>query len=113
MAGPHPARVAYASYLTFSAPDGNGWVVQEVKEPFPRTLTPRQPPKGLRRAMTSVDGIGQHGTARCAEAIVGLMAVTPLLLPPGPDPLPSWPWPPQQQQPPEDRLLLAPTHLRT
>jgi hypothetical protein len=35
VAGPHPARVAYASYLTFSDPDGNGWVVQEVKEPFP------------------------------------------------------------------------------
>ncbi|WP_326827212.1 MULTISPECIES: VOC family protein [unclassified Streptomyces] len=30
LAGPHPDRASYGSYLTFSDPDGNGWVLQEV-----------------------------------------------------------------------------------
>jgi len=29
--GPDPARSNYNSFLTFSDPDGNGWLVQEVK----------------------------------------------------------------------------------
>ena len=29
--GPHPERQDYGSFLTFSDPDGNGWLVQEVK----------------------------------------------------------------------------------
>ncbi|MGH8824484.1 MAG: VOC family protein [Jiangellaceae bacterium] len=28
--GPHPDRADYGSYLAFSDPDGNSWVVQEV-----------------------------------------------------------------------------------
>lgn len=28
--GPHPERADYGSYLAFSDPDGNSWVVQEV-----------------------------------------------------------------------------------
>ena len=28
--GPNPQRKSYASYVSFSDPDGNGWVVQEV-----------------------------------------------------------------------------------
>ncbi|MET8330784.1 VOC family protein [Streptomyces sp. NPDC005181] len=32
LAGPHPDRASYGSYLTFSDPDGNGWILQEVKE---------------------------------------------------------------------------------
>ena len=28
--GPNPQRKSYASYFSFSDPDGNGWVVQEV-----------------------------------------------------------------------------------
>jgi len=28
--GPHPERADYGSYLAFSDPDGNTWVVQEV-----------------------------------------------------------------------------------
>ncbi|MGP3918474.1 hypothetical protein OHA25_15835 [Nonomuraea sp. NBC_00507] len=34
-AGPHPARADYGSYATFSDPDGNGWVLQEVKKRAP------------------------------------------------------------------------------
>jgi predicted enzyme related to lactoylglutathione lyase len=29
--GPDPARGDYGSFLSFSDPDGNGWVVQEVR----------------------------------------------------------------------------------
>jgi hypothetical protein len=28
--GPDPQRAAYNSFLSFSDPDGNGWMVQEV-----------------------------------------------------------------------------------
>jgi catechol 2,3-dioxygenase-like lactoylglutathione lyase family enzyme len=28
--GPDPARADYGSFMTFSDPDGNGWMVQEV-----------------------------------------------------------------------------------
>jgi catechol 2,3-dioxygenase-like lactoylglutathione lyase family enzyme len=30
ISGPNPQRKSYASYASFSDPDGNGWVVQEV-----------------------------------------------------------------------------------
>ena len=30
IAGPYPQRKSYASYASFSDPDGNGWVFQEV-----------------------------------------------------------------------------------
>ncbi len=33
--GPHPDRAAYGSYATFTDPDGNGWVLQEVKARAP------------------------------------------------------------------------------
>jgi catechol 2,3-dioxygenase-like lactoylglutathione lyase family enzyme len=33
--GLHPERASYGSYFTFCDPDGNGWVVQEIKERFP------------------------------------------------------------------------------
>lgn len=35
LAGPHPTRADYGSYATFSDPDGNGWVLQEVKKRAP------------------------------------------------------------------------------
>ena len=28
--GPNPQRKSYASYASFSDPDGNGWVLQEI-----------------------------------------------------------------------------------
>ncbi|MET8126403.1 VOC family protein [Streptomyces sp. NPDC005065] len=33
--GPRPDRADYGSYATFSDPDGNGWVLQEVKKRAP------------------------------------------------------------------------------
>ena len=33
--GPDPQRRSYASFVTFSDPDGNGWVLQEITHRFP------------------------------------------------------------------------------
>ena len=33
--GLHPERASYGTYLSFGDPDGNGWLVQEVKERNP------------------------------------------------------------------------------
>jgi catechol 2,3-dioxygenase-like lactoylglutathione lyase family enzyme len=35
LAGPAPGDRSYASWLSFSDPDGNGWLVQEVKRRLP------------------------------------------------------------------------------
>lgn len=35
LAGPDPGGHSYASWLSFSDPDGNGWLVQEVKTRLP------------------------------------------------------------------------------
>jgi len=35
VSGPDPARRSYASYATFSDPDGNGWILQEVTTRLP------------------------------------------------------------------------------
>lgn len=34
--GPDPGRASYNSFLSFSDPEGNGWLVQEVSTPEPR-----------------------------------------------------------------------------
>jgi catechol 2,3-dioxygenase-like lactoylglutathione lyase family enzyme len=33
--GRHPAGASYGSFFSFSDPDGNGWIVQEVTEKLP------------------------------------------------------------------------------
>ena len=35
IAGPDPKRGSYASFASFSDPDGNGWVLQEITERAP------------------------------------------------------------------------------
>jgi hypothetical protein len=35
--GPDPERASYNSFLSFSDPEGNGWLVQEVRDQQPRT----------------------------------------------------------------------------
>lgn len=35
VAGPDPDRTSYGSFVAFSDPDGNGWVLQEVTSRFP------------------------------------------------------------------------------
>ncbi len=38
--GPDPQRTSYGSFLSFSDPDGNGWVLQEVTTRLPGRLDP-------------------------------------------------------------------------
>ncbi len=33
--GPDPQHTSYSSFASFSDPDGNGWLLQEVKERAP------------------------------------------------------------------------------
>ena len=40
VAGPDPNRSSYGSYLSFSDPDGNGWVLQEVTNRLPGRVDP-------------------------------------------------------------------------
>ena len=35
LSGPDPQRRSYFSYVSFSDPDGNGWLLQEIKTRFP------------------------------------------------------------------------------
>jgi hypothetical protein len=35
VSGPHPERSSYGSFVSFSDPDGNGWVLQEVTTRLP------------------------------------------------------------------------------
>lgn len=35
LAGRQPERASYGSFATFSDPDGNGWVLQEITQRFP------------------------------------------------------------------------------
>ena len=56
VSGPNPQRKSYASYASFSDPDGNGWVFQEVTarltghiEPGDTSFTPELT-NGVRRA---------------------------------------------------------------
>ncbi|AUT73572.1 VOC family protein [Paraburkholderia hospita] len=35
LSGPHPSRATYGSFASFSDPDGNGWVFQEVTSRLP------------------------------------------------------------------------------
>lgn len=35
LAGPHPQRQSYASFASFSDPDGNAWIMQEITQRLP------------------------------------------------------------------------------
>jgi catechol 2,3-dioxygenase-like lactoylglutathione lyase family enzyme len=35
VSGPHPERLSYWSFVSFTDPDGNGWLLQEVTERLP------------------------------------------------------------------------------
>jgi catechol 2,3-dioxygenase-like lactoylglutathione lyase family enzyme len=35
ISGPHPERLSYSSFVSFSDPDGNSWLVQEVTQRLP------------------------------------------------------------------------------
>jgi hypothetical protein len=38
--GPDPQRTSYGSFLSFSDPDGNGWLLQEITTRLPGRLDP-------------------------------------------------------------------------
>jgi hypothetical protein len=38
--GPHPQRASYSSFLSFSDPDGNGFVLQEITTRLPGRVDP-------------------------------------------------------------------------
>jgi catechol 2,3-dioxygenase-like lactoylglutathione lyase family enzyme len=38
--GPDPARASYGSFLSFSDPDGNGWILQEITTRLPGRVDP-------------------------------------------------------------------------
>ena len=40
VSGPDPERHSYGSFLSFSDPDGNGWVLQEVTTRLPGRIDP-------------------------------------------------------------------------
>ncbi|SEG07857.1 Catechol 2,3-dioxygenase [Actinacidiphila yanglinensis] len=40
VAGPDPQRSSYGSFVSFSDPDGNGWVLQEITDRLPGRLDP-------------------------------------------------------------------------
>lgn len=40
VAGPDPERHSYGSFLSFSDPDGNGWVLQEITTRLPGRIDP-------------------------------------------------------------------------
>jgi catechol 2,3-dioxygenase-like lactoylglutathione lyase family enzyme len=42
VSGPHPERLSYGSFLSFSDPDGNGWQFQEVLRAFLGALSARR-----------------------------------------------------------------------
>ena len=39
ISGPHPERLSYSSFVSFSDPDGNGWLLQEVTQRLPGRVT--------------------------------------------------------------------------
>ena len=41
MSGPDPARRSYCSYASFSDPDGNDWLLQEVTTRFAGRIDPK------------------------------------------------------------------------
>ena len=40
LAGPNPERKSYASFAAFSDPDGNGWLLQEIRQRLPGRGSP-------------------------------------------------------------------------
>jgi catechol 2,3-dioxygenase-like lactoylglutathione lyase family enzyme len=56
LAGPDPERRSYASYASFSDPDGNSWVLQEIKA--------RLPGRGLSLDAASLTEILQEAEVR-------------------------------------------------
>ena len=64
LSGPDPQRRSYSSYATFSDPDGNGWLLQEITARFPGRVqgdTAFTSPADLARALRRAEAAhGEH-----------------------------------------------------
>jgi catechol 2,3-dioxygenase-like lactoylglutathione lyase family enzyme len=63
LSGPAPGRRSYGSFVSFSDPDGNGWLVQEVTARLPGRIEPAPTAFGSARELA--------GALRRAEAAHG------------------------------------------
>lgn len=62
VSGPHPERLSYGSFVSFSDPDGNGWVLQEVTKRLPGRVagdTSYSSARDLAQAMIRAEGARQ------------------------------------------------------
>ncbi|MFC0678479.1 VOC family protein [Lysobacter korlensis] len=74
-AGPDPERRTYASFVAFSDPDGNGWVLQEVTTRFPGRIdsaatsfaSAQDLSSALRRAEAAYDEHAERTGGRITE----------------------------------------------
>ena len=85
VAGPAPDRSTYGSFATFSDPDGNGWLLQEITARLPGRVDPerddvqlrRRPGQGARarlggaRRAREADREGRSGLARLVRRVHG------------------------------------------
>jgi predicted enzyme related to lactoylglutathione lyase len=72
VAGPHPEPGDYGSFASFSDPDGNGWLLQEIKKRLPgrTTCEPREGearPAGLKTIEVVLDALKRASTAHGAH----------------------------------------------
>jgi catechol 2,3-dioxygenase-like lactoylglutathione lyase family enzyme len=67
LSGPNPQRKSYASYASFSDPDGNGWLLQEVTERLTGHLEPGEtsftPELSNAVRVAEAGKLGRDGTA--------------------------------------------------
>lgn len=62
--GPDPERQSYFSFASFSDPDGNGWLLQEVRERFPgRGVSSFDPATLTALLREAEEGHGQYTTS--------------------------------------------------
>ena len=69
--GPHPNRGTYGSFVSFSDPDGNGWVLQEVTARFPGRVdgeTAYTSPGDLSQALKRASAAHGEHEVRTGEA---------------------------------------------
>ncbi|MFD0592354.1 hypothetical protein ACFQZ4_07100 [Catellatospora coxensis] len=68
--GRHPERADYGSFATFSDPDGNGWVLQEVRMRAPAADTVRRRRRAAGAGTRPAARPGTRG-ARPLSAMIG------------------------------------------
>ena len=67
MSGPAPDRRSYGSFVSFSDPDGNGWLLQEITTRLPGRIDPGATSFASASDLASASG-ARNGTRRAREA---------------------------------------------